>query len=373
MCSLNIQVAHRNGKLMSHARSNSLALLRNPWLAPFNDLEAWDRLSTAMNPLWSLTEARARVVRVIDEAPGVRSLWLKPNGRFGGFRAGQNVLLELEIDGARHIRCFSFSEAPRADGLLRLTIKRQTHGLVTSAAHRLQPGQIVRLGAVGGNFGPRQQSSKLLLLSAGSGITPMLSWLHQLARQRSDREVVLLHSHRGPAGLILGQELQQLAAHWPQLRVHLHDSNAVGRLDGTELPRLVPDWGERETLLCGPDAFMRTMESAYAQAGQQHLLVSESFGRRPAPIDPGAPAHAVTTTETIQVFTARSGQSLLEAAEASGLQPRYGCRRGICRSCQCRKHSGTVKNLLTGQISGSGEELIQLCISTPQSAVELAL
>ena len=72
-------------------------------------------------------------------------------------------------------------------------------------------------------------------------------------------------------------------------------------------------------------------------------------------------------------FDVASGQSLLDGAEAAGLQPRFGCRRGICRTCQCRKLSGSVLNVLTGLPSGAGEEWIQLCISTPQSAVDLAL
>jgi ferredoxin len=90
-------------------------------------------------------------------------------------------------------------------------------------------------------------------------------------------------------------------------------------------------------------------------------------------VDPEAAEHRITHDNAAQVFTVKAGQSLLEGAEAAGLQPRFGCRRGICRTCQCKKISGTVTNLLTGQVSGPGEELIQLCISTPQSALELAL
>lgn len=347
--------------------------LRHPLWAPLNQPELWDRLAAALNPTWSFTEPRARVVRVVDEAPGVKSLWLKPNGRFAGFRPGQHVLVELEIEGARQARCFSLSHAPRRDGLLRLTIKRKDDGPVSSAAHRLEVGQVLRLGQALGAFAPRSAEGKLLLLSAGSGITPMMSLLHGLAAGGSRRDVVLLHSSRSAADLIFGEELRGLLPQWPQLRVHLHGTQAHGRLDGDGLTRIVPDWAERETLLCGPDGFMRGIESVYALAGRGEQLQSESFGRRAAAIDPLAATHAVGFAAGERAFTAKAGQSLLDAAEAAGLQPRFGCRRGICRSCQCRKHSGTVLNLLTGQSSGPGEELIQLCISTPQSALELAL
>src|SRR4249920_296789 len=176
-------------------RENSriAGFLRHPLWAPMNRAEHWNRLASALNPVWSFTESQACVVRVVDEAPGVKSLWLKPNGRFGSFRAGQHVLLELAIDGARHGRCFSLSQAPRPDGLLRLTIKRKDGGLVSHAAHALRAGQVVRLSQAQGEFAPRTSDGKLLLLSAGSGITPMMSHLHALAAAGCKRDVVLLH------------------------------------------------------------------------------------------------------------------------------------------------------------------------------------
>jgi len=143
-------------------------------------------------------------------------------------------------------------------------------------------------------------------------------------------------------------------------------------LDAQKIPELASDWREREALVCGPDGFMRVVEAMHAEAGLVGRLQSESFGRRAAPVDPDAAGHAVRYGNTERTFTVLAGQSLLEGAEAAGLQPGFGCRRGICRTCQCRKRSGTVLNLLTGQVSRPGEELIQLCISTPQSAVELA-
>jgi ferredoxin-NADP reductase len=346
-------------------------LWRHPLWAPLNDVQAWNRLARVMNPAWSFTETTARVQRVVDEAPGVRSLWLRPNRRFAGFRPGQHLLLELEIDGARQARCFSFSRAPQADGLLRLTIKAKPGGPVSAAAHRLLPGQVLRLGAAQGEFAPRAADTPLLMLSAGSGITPIMALLQDLAARTPQRDVVLLHSARTEADTIFADELKALAAEFPGLRLQLHHTGERGHLDAARIAAAVPDWRERETLLCGPDGFMRTVEAMFETAGCRDRLQSESFGRRAAPIDPDAKEHAVVYGDTAHAFTARAGQTLLDAAEAAGLQPRFGCRRGICRTCQCRKLSGTVTNLLTGQASGPGEEWIQLCISTPDSAVEL--
>jgi stearoyl-CoA 9-desaturase NADPH oxidoreductase len=347
--------------------------LRHPAWAPLNDTAAWQRLTSAINPLWTLGEVRARVIRNVIETPDVHSLWLKPNRHFRGFQPGQHLMLELEIAGIRHSRCYSLSAAPRADGLLRLTIKARDQGLVSVAAQQLQSGEIVGISQASGHFAPRADSAQLLMISAGSGITPMLSILDGLATTAANTDVHLIHGARDPGDWIGAEELKQRALQLPGLKIHFHGSAEYGRFRAQELPTVVPDWADRNALLCGPDDFMRSIEALYAEAGLSARLQSESFGRRSAALDPDASSHTIHHGKPEQMFTANSGQSLLEAAEAAGLQPRFGCRRGICMSCQCRKHSGTVKNLLTGQLSSPGEELIQLCISTPQSAVELAL
>ncbi|MGB0134167.1 flavin reductase family protein, partial [Dokdonella sp.] len=287
------------------------------------------------------------------------------------FRPGQHVLLDLDIKGVRHARCFSLSGAPRPDGLLRLTIKRKENGPVSTAAHALKPGHVVRLGQANGSFAPTTRDSGLLLLAAGCGVTPMMSLLEGWAEEPGLRDIALLYCSRSNEDAIFANELKALAARLPALKVHFHFTRDGGRLDAMKIGALVSDWRERESLVCGPDGFMRVIESMHAESGLGGKLLCESFGRRAAQVEPDATAHAISYEHTEQSFTVLTGQSMLEGAEAAGLQLRFGCRRGICRTCQCRKRSGTVLNLLTGQESGPGEELIQLCISTPRSAIEL--
>lgn len=346
-------------------------LLGHPLLAPLNDARSWDRLLAPINPLWSVSECRARVVRVVDEGAGVKSLWLRPNRHFRGFRAGQHVLLELEIDGVRQGRCFSLSHAPRVDGLLRLTIKAKADGLVSTAAHRLLAGQVVRLSQALGDFEASRQADRLLFLSAGSGVTPMLALLQTELQRSLPRDIVVIQGGRRAVDILFAAELRELCAQAPGWRLHLHASVDHGRLDPPAVAALVPDWQARDTLLCGPNGFMQSIETMYGQAGRSEQLRSESYGRRTYLVDPEAPEHQVAYGTPEQLFTVRAGGSLLDAAEQAGLQPRYGCRRGICHSCQCRKRSGSVRNLLTGQESGAGDELIQLCVSTPISALVL--
>ncbi len=359
--------------IITQPRSRLRRAVSHPLLAPFNQSPAWERLSGLVNPAWSWSTPRAKVVRTVDEAPGVRSLWLRPNSRFGSFQPGQHVLLTLEIDGALHSRCFSLSDAPRRDGLIRLTIRKQDSGNVSTAAHALQLGQVVRISKAQGQFAPNDSEQPLLLISAGSGVTPMMSMLRAMANAGSTREVVLLHSGRSEGDMVFGAELAQLASEWPKLHLHLHFSNTSGRIDAAAIAAQIPDWAEREALVCGPAGLMALVAELFDAHGLSDQLLSESFGRIPTVVDPTASEHAASAENSKHMFTVLAGQSLLDAAEGGGLTPRFGCRRGICRTCQCKKISGSVRNLLTGDVSGDGEELIQLCISTPLSPVALAL
>ncbi len=346
-----------------------LRLWRHPLLAPLNDAYAWERIGRLLRGDFSLTGVRATVVAVEQHQPDLKSIWLRPNRRFRGFLPGQHVALELTVIGVQQTRCFSCSQAPRADGLIRLTIKRQPGGAVSTAAHRLEVGQAVGLSQAQGHFTPPPGDQPLLLISAGSGVTPMLAIVQELAEAASSRSVALIHCGNGGNGIACADELRSLAERWPGLQLHLYDSSASGRLRSEQIAACVPDWQQRYAMVCGPEGFMAMVRQHYAERPKQ--LQQEHFGYAAAPVSDDAPLHTVRLGQPEQVFTAAAGQSLLDAARAAGMQPRYGCGKGICRSCQCRKRSGSVRNLLTGAISGNGEELIQLCISTPLSALQL--
>jgi ferredoxin len=148
---------------------------------------------------------------------------------------------------------------------------------------------------------------------------------------------------------------------------------AEGRLDAERLQALAPDFALRDTLLCGPEDFMGWIAAFYREQGLSRQLKQEHFQARRTEIRPDAERFAVHAPDGSTLFHALNGQPLLEAAEAGGLSPVHGCRRGICKTCTCRKLGGTVHNRLTDTLSGSGEEWIQLCVSTPVSDIHLEL
>ncbi|MDZ7789287.1 MAG: ferredoxin reductase [Xanthomonadales bacterium] len=361
--------------MTTSAATRSFPARQAAWLfQPLNDIPAWNRLLQHVNPLWSLSEIRARVVARIDEDDETISLWLKPNGRWPGHVAGQHLALGVEINGVLRQRVFSVSSAKRSDGLLRVTLRRQAGGGVTDWLHRhARVDQIVTLSPPGGEFVlPAPAPQKLLMLAGGSGVTPMMAMLGQLADQAYQGSVVLIQLCRHEQDRLFAEELEQLQATLPGLKIIVHESSRDGRLNNTALDDRVPDLADRTALLCGPAAWMADVSEHYADRGLSGQLQQERFAAPRPAATPGA-ARQINATQSEQVFTQNPGASLLESAETAGLQPAFGCRAGLCRTCLCKKQWGTTRNLITGLRSEQPDEWIQLCISVAESDLELSL
>jgi ferredoxin-NADP reductase len=281
--------------------------------------------------------------------------------------------VEVEIDGVRHRRTYSLSAATAPGRTTAITVKRHAGGLVSNWLHdRLAPGDVLSLGAPAGSFVlPRPLPERLLMLSAGSGVTPLMSMLRDLHQRDYAGSVAFVHVCRDRANAIFGDELAALAERWPVLTLRTCYSAAAGRLDVAALARLVPDYATRHTLLCGPEAFMATFREHWRARGLDRLQY-ERFGVAAPAAAPGK-AVEVRCLRSERVFEAPGAAALLVEAERAGLRPPYGCRIGICHTCQCTKQSGTVENLLTGDVSSEPGERIQLCISRARSNLVLEL
>jgi ferredoxin-NADP reductase len=346
-------------------------LLRSPWLAPLNDADAIDDVLAQVNPLWSVRRVKAQVVAVREETADARTFVLKPNRHWNGFKAGQHALIDVELDGVRHQRTYTLSSSPRDRDTIAITVKRQPDGAVSNALHdHLKTGQVIGLSQASGEFMLPASDRPILMLSAGSGITPVMSMLRELHARGDDRDVCFVHVCRKPEDAIFAGELHAIAAALPRLKLHFHYTTENGRLPLEALAILVPDYAQRHTLLCGPAAFMAEVRAKWQRDGLAAQLSYEHFGIAPIATDASGTVE-VRAARSERVFTASAAQPLLVEAEAAGLKPRHGCRIGICQSCKCRKQSGVVQNLLTGEISAEPNEMIQLCISAARSDVQL--
>ncbi|OZB15074.1 MAG: oxidoreductase [Marinobacter sp. 34-60-7] len=306
---------------------------------------------------------------------------LRPARRWGGFEAGQHVNICTEVNGQRVQRTFSLSCSPAlwvAQGRITLTIKRHPGGRVTNWLHdQLRVGDTLGLSEAFGDFLLPEPARPLLMIAGGSGITPMLSQLETLAAANSQAPVTLLYFVRAPDDIIGRETLEALAARWPALDLNIitTDTSQPPRYLNEADLAAVANLAEREIYLCGPSGLMDLANSTLDALGvpehQRHCTFFAPPAR--ANLNTGALGGAVTFSHSDLSVTAQGDANLLDIAEAAGLRPQHGCRMGICHQCSCRKTSGTVVNRLTGKVSGTGEEAVQLCVSIPQGDVALDL
>jgi len=343
-------------------------------LAITRGIEAWVQ---EVSPTFSLSALRACVVDIVVETHDTKTFVLEPNRHWPGHVAGQFVPVEVEVDGVTMVRCYSISSAPAARQLA-LTVKRVPQGRVSGALHdRLRVGDVLRLGAPTGEFVlPTPVPKKLLLLSGGSGVTPVMSILRNLANANALPDVVFLHAARSAKDVVFHAELRRLAALHPGLRLELVlDDAPGGRLDPAKLRSLVPDLADRLTMMCGPSGMMAALAPVFSEAGVTGGVRTERFGleKPPERVSGPSPNVKLTLLRSKKTAITEGSGTLLEALERSGETPAHGCRMGLCNTCMCRKKSGIVEDTVTGAVSAEPDSDIRLCTSRALSNLELVL
>ena len=358
-------------------------VLSSPLLASLASPHGVDRYLELLHPLWSLSAVRAAVVERIRETDDAVTLRLRPNRNWQGYRAGQHVRVTIAQAGIQRTRCFSLSSsARRDDGLVDITVKRKPGGEVTEALLRngVPAGHVVTLSQAAGEFAlPPQPAPRLLFLSAGSGITPCMSMLRTWLDERRDGRVTFLHTARRYEDMLFRDELLAIAAQHPRVAIRLavtgeaaRGDDLSGRLSRAQLEAVAPDFAACETFACGPPGLLDTVRTIWREADVEERLHIERFTLAPPAGPQGSHGSRIEFRRSHR-HADSDGRTLLEQAEAAGLEPASGCRMGICMSCKCRKRSGAVRNLVSGRISRDDDEDIQLCVSVPLGDVELEL
>jgi stearoyl-CoA 9-desaturase NADPH oxidoreductase len=344
-----------------------------------------DRYVELVRPTWSRGNPRAEIVEVRRQGVGSVTLRLRPDARWLGFRAGQFVRLTVEIAGVRETRCYSPACGERTEGEIELTVKAHPGGRVSRYLNRRAlPGMVLGVSQAEGEFVlPHERPEHLLLISGGSGITPVMSLLRTLRDEGHEGRVTFLHYARAKRCIPYRRELQQVATSAPSVRVALvctrEEGGLSGHLSRRQLRRVAPDYARAHTYLCGPPSLIAAVRGLWAADGIEQPLHVESFqpavlpaGREGVGGGRGHPRGSVRFARSGKRAT-DDGRCLLEQAERAGLCPPCGCRMGICRMCTTRKLSGSVRNVLSGELSGAADEDIQICVSRPVGDVELAL
>ena len=318
------------------------------------------------NPLWSARELRGRILEVRRETEDSATLVIKPGWGFSfDYQPGQYIGIGLLMDGRWRWRSYSLTSSPATSASARtvtITVKAMPEGfLSTHLVAGVVPGTIVRLAAPQGNFVlPDPAPSSILFLTAGSGITPVMSMLRTLVRRNQITDITHVHSAPTESDVMFDAELAALAANQPGYRLQLRATRTQGRLDLARLDHEVPDWRDRQTWACGPEGMLVQAEKAWSAAGIGERLHLERFA-----VSKAAPAGAggtVTFARSGRAVAADAATSLMDAGEGAGVQMPFGCRMGICQSCVVSLVDGHVRDLRSGQEHDPGTR-IQTCVS----------
>jgi glycine betaine catabolism B len=351
---------------------------------------------------WTNQDVWCRCDRIIQETEDVKTFCLVAEASMlFDYLPGQFVTIEVEIEGKSVLRPYSISSTPTRPYHLSVTIKRVPGGLVSNWMHD-KFGVGDRLKLVGGAMGQftcmPSLPEKMLLISAGSGITPMLSMARMVQDTLVDRDIVFLHSARQPEDIVCRSELETMAAQMPnfQLLVTLTQAKEsawmglTGRISAAMLALMVPDWRRRSVYVCGPHGFMQHVRETLEGMGfPMEQYQEESFGGMPGqagnqhalaePLKqtvtgPGAMAMAIVFKDSNHQTSTDGSLSILEVAEQEGISLRSACRMGACGACKVKTCGTKVRyDVAPAALSGDDREAghILACVAYPIESLEV--
>jgi len=323
------------------------------------------------SPLRKSADLRGRVVAVERLEGNATTVTLRPGRGWRGHRPGQYIRIGLEVDGVRLWRAYSItSPVQDAEGLITITVRAIPEGRVSNHVLRhLRPGRLVMLDQATGEFTqPDQEPSKVLFITAGSGITPVMGML----RNHQFKDAVLVHSSPDASQMLFADELHQRAASG-EFRLVERFTSTEGTLLASHIGEVVPDWAERTVWVCGPTALMDDAEAHWDAAGLAHSLHVERF--RPRIVTEGDGGE-VTFTSSDKIVDAPAATPILDVGEDAGVLMPSGCRMGICFNCVATLTSGSVRDLRTGETTQAIDEdpvLIQTCVSAAAGPCSIKL
>jgi len=377
---------------LPEALNQSFNALISPLKALYNnDVLDLSKQSTNNDALPHLT---ATLTRVELETHDTKSYFFKSEKSLNQYKAGAHINIEFDANGQTVNRTYTLSSSPdltfntESAEEFSITVKRVNDGLASNwLFENLVEGKQISVSQPQGSFVlPYQPSGKLLMLSAGSGITPLMSMLRYLAQTGNRSDIVFLHYAQSENDIIFHDELNRISAK-ENITTHFSVENISntstslstneihqGRINKKQLSTIVPDVLEREIYLCGPQPFMKAtvkiLDQVKFKPSQLHLENFTADLNAATQLGYSAKLSFSSLNQSIQSSPSRT---ILEEAEAAGLKPASACRTGICRSCRCKKTSGTTVNLMTGEESNDAGDYILPCVSVAKTATTIEL
>jgi 3-ketosteroid 9alpha-monooxygenase subunit B len=292
---------------------------------------------------------------VIDETDDARSLVFALPEQFS-YRPGQFLTLRVPSDRTGSVaRCYSLASSPHVDDAPKVTVKRTTGGYGSNwLCDNVSAGDRIEVLPPAGAFTPADLNADFLLWAGGSGITPVMSILKSALSAGTGR-VVLLYANRGEHSVIFAEELRGLTSRHPDRLTVMHWLESVqGLPHPSQLATLAAPFLGHESFVCGPSAFMETVQAALSAAGVARSRVHTEVFRSLAGDPFAEPTNIVTAnqdaaTAEVELDGERHRlqwprqRTLVDVMIAAGIDVPYSCREGQCGSCACTVVSGDVE------------------------------
>ena len=333
-------------------------------------------------PLRPGAALRGRIVEVIPETADAATLVIKPGADWAGHVPGQYLRVGVDVDGVRQWRAYSLTHGALSHGgragHLSITVKAVPDGIVSTYLVRdAKPGTIVHLEQAAGEFVLPTDSGRFLMVTAGSGITPVIGMLRNLfpstaagvlrPARSAGYDIVVLHVAPSEPDSIFLRDLQALDAAGA-IRLIARYDDAHGVLDVDSLADLVPDLAERTTLACGPAGLLDALQAHHDASGLE--LLTEQFRVSRVVAGEGG---SVTFNQSGTTLEADGATPILDAAEAAGVLMPSGCRMGVCFGCVLPLREGAVRDLRNGDVTTAapGDDVtVQTCINAAAGPCE---
>lgn len=325
-----------------------------------------------IDPLRSGAALRGRIVAINPETRDAVTVVIRPGRGWAGHVPGQYIRIGIDVEGVRQWRAYSVTSPAERTDTITITVKAIPDGVVsTHLVRRARPGTVLQLDQATGEFHlPEQLPERLLFVTAGSGVTPVMGMLRSLGTAAPD--IVVVHSAPTRDDVIFGGELRALHRAG-RIRLVERHTDTEGLLDVAELDAIVPDWREREAWGCGPTGMLDALEAHWDGHGIAGQLHTERF--RPSVLVTGE-GGTVTFARAGITVEADGATPILAAGEAAGVLMPSGCRMGICRGCVVPLNEGAVRDLRNGVLTqaapGDGVT-IQTCISAAAGPCDIQL
>lgn len=311
--------------------------------------------------IWNAeTDDRLVCIDVHDETHDVKSFtFVSPDRKHIAFEAGQYFMFEPGLDDEPDGRCYSVSSSPHRRNAITITVKRVAGGRVSNWLHdNLKPGITIKASGPLGRF-IRPHAAKYLFLSGGSGITPLMSMVREMADAGERVDVVFIHAGRTPKDFVFRAELSNIADRMKGLRLLMlpeEISNErswpgfTGRISREFLQLAVPDLAERIVMCCGPAPFMRAARSICGELGlpapnyHEESFDAAVIDDAPAPVTDAVEARVfnVQFSKQNKAVSVRADQTVLSCAKKGGVRIPSSCANGICGTCKSKLVSGQV-------------------------------